>query len=99
MCMPDIGQVVLYSLTEEQAEEINRRRQEGSAPCYGRVGTPGDTVPMVVEACAAGYDDGICAVAGRLLIDDEDENWWGTSVAEGTAPGGGGRNVRACSAR
>ena len=87
MCMPDIGQVVLYSLTEEQAEEINRRRQLGSAPGYGPGVTPGDTVPMVVEACAAGYDDGICAVAGRLLIDDEDENWWVTSVTEGIAPG------------
>jgi hypothetical protein len=84
--LPDIGQVVLYSLTEEQAEEINRRRQQTSAPGYPGV-IPGDTVPMLVEACAAGYDDGICAVAGRLLIDDEDENWWVTSVTEGVAPG------------
>ena len=29
---------------------------------------------MLVEARAAGYDDGLCAVAGRLLIDDDDEN-------------------------
>ena len=87
MCMPDIGQVVLYSLTEEQADEINRRRQESPTPGYGPGVIPGDTVPMVVEACAAGYDDGICAVAGRLLIDDEDENWWVTSVTEGVAPG------------
>jgi hypothetical protein len=87
MCMPDIGQVVLYSLTEEQAEEINRRRQESSTPGSGPGVIPGDTVPMLVEACAAGYDDGICAVAGRLLIDDDDENWWVTSVMEGVAPG------------
>ena len=86
MCMPDIGQVVLYSLTEEQAEEINRRRHE-SSPGQGPGVIPGDTVPMLVEACAAGYDDGICAVAGRLLIDDDDENWWVTSVTEGIAPG------------
>ena len=85
MCMPDIGQVVLYSLTEEQAEEINRRRQEGATSGYGVI--PGDAVPMLVAACAAGYDDGICAVAGRLLIDDDDENWWVTSVTEGVAPG------------
>ena len=26
-------------------------------------------------------------IAGRLLIDDEDENWWVTSVTEGIAPG------------
>jgi len=87
MCMPDIGQVVLYSLTEEQAEEINRRRHESSTHGYGPGVIPGDTVPMLVEACAAGYDDGLCAVAGRLLIDDEDENWWVTSVTEGVAPG------------
>jgi len=26
--LPDIGQIVLYALTEEQAEEITRRRRE-----------------------------------------------------------------------
>jgi len=88
MCMlPDIGQVVLYSLTEVQAEEINRRRRQTSTPGYGPAVIAGETVPMLVQACAAGYDDGICAVAGRLLIDDDDENWWVTSVTEGVAPG------------
>ena len=29
----------------------------------------------------------ISAVAGRLLIDDDDENWWVTSVTEGVVPG------------
>jgi hypothetical protein len=85
--MPDIGQVVLYSLTEEQAEEINRLRQQSSASGYGPGVIPGDAVPMLVEACAAGYDDGLCAIAGRLLLDDENENWWVTSVIEGVAPG------------
>ena len=84
--LPDIGQVVLYSLTEEQAEEINRRRQQGSTPGYGPGVMPGDTVPMLVAACAAGYDDGISAIAGRLLIDDDDDDWWVTSVTEGVAP-------------
>jgi hypothetical protein len=85
--LPDIGQVVLYSLTENQADEINRRRQTSAMPGYGPGVIPGDAVPMLVEACAAGYDDGLCAVAGRLLIDDEDENWWVTSVTEGASPG------------
>jgi hypothetical protein len=86
---PDIGQVVLYSLTEEQAEQISRRRQEAGANLSGlSVGVvPGDTVPMLVAAIASGYGDGLCAVAGRLLIDDEDENWWVTSVTEGVEPG------------
>jgi hypothetical protein len=84
--LPDIGQVVLYSLTEAEAEEINRRRQQ-SPPGYGPGVIPGDTIPMIVEARAAGYDDGLCAVAGRLLIDDDDDNWWVTSVTEGVAPG------------
>jgi len=70
--LPDIGQVVLYSLTEEQADEINRRRQQSPTPGYGPGVTPGDAVPLLVAACAAGYDDGLCAVAGRLLLDDED---------------------------
>ena len=85
--MPDIGQVVLYSLTEEQAEEINRLRQQSSASGYGTGVIPGDAVPMLVEACAAGYDDGVCAIAGRLLLDDDADNWWVTSVIEGIAPG------------
>jgi hypothetical protein len=83
---PTIGQVVLYTLTEQQAEEINRHRLQ-SPSGYGAGVTPGDTVPMLVAACAAGYDDGLCAVAGRLLIDDDDEDWWVTSVMEGVAPG------------
>jgi hypothetical protein len=85
--LPDIGQVVLYSLTEEQAEEINRRRQQSAAPGYVPGVIPGDAVPMLVEVRATGYEDGICAVAGRLLIDDDDENWWVTSVIEGVTPG------------
>jgi hypothetical protein len=85
--LPDIGQVVLYSLTEEQADEINRRRQLSAAQSYGPGVIPGDTVPMLVAACAAGYDDGVSAVAGRLLLDDDDENWWVTSVTEGVVPG------------
>lgn len=85
--LPDIGQVVLYSLTEEQADEINRRRQQSPTQGYGPGVTPGDAVPLLVAACAAGYDDGLCAVAGRLLLDDEDENWWVTSVMEGVIPG------------
>ena len=88
MCtLPDIGQVVLYSLTEEQADEINRRRLNGSTPGYGPGVIPGDAVPLLVEARAAGYDDGLYAVAGPLLIDDDDENWWVTSVTEGVTPG------------
>jgi hypothetical protein len=83
---PTIGQVVLYTLTEQQAEEINRHRQQ-SPSGYGAGVTPGDTVPMLVAACAAGYDDGLYAIAGRLLIDDDDEDWWVTSVTEGAAPG------------
>ena len=85
--MPDIGQVVLYSLTEQQAEEINRRRQQRSDPGHGPRVVPGDAVPMLVGACAAGYDDGVHAIAGRLLLDDEDENWWVNSVTEGVVPG------------
>jgi hypothetical protein len=85
--LPDLGQVVLYSLNEEQAEEINRRRLQGATPGYGPGVIPGEAVPLLVEACAAGYDDGLYAIAGRLLIDDDDDNWWVTSVTEGVAPG------------
>jgi hypothetical protein len=85
---PDIGQVVLYSLTEQQAEQISRRRQETASQGFAPGVLPGDAVPMLVAAIASGYADGLCAVAGRLLLDDDDEeNWWVTSVTEGVAPG------------
>jgi len=84
--LPDIGQVVLYSLTEEQADEITRRQQDSGSGLVPGV-LPGDAVPLLVAACASGYGDGITAVAGRLLIDDDDENWWVTSVTEGMGPG------------
>lgn len=78
---------MLYSLTEEQAAEITRRRQQhASVSSYGPGAFPGDAVPMLVGACASGYADGVRAVSGRLLLDDDD-NWWVTSVTEGIAPG------------
>ena len=86
--LPDIGQIVLYALTEEQAEEIARRRRESADPGLGLGVLPGDAVPMLVVARASGYSDGLSAVSGRLLIDDDDEeSWWVTSVSEGVAPG------------
>jgi hypothetical protein len=84
--LPGIGQVVLYALTEEQAAAITRHRRESSGVAFGPGVLPGDVVPLLVAACAKGYDDGLCAVSGRLLI-DEDENWWVTSLEEGVAPG------------
>jgi hypothetical protein len=87
--LPDIGQVVLYSLTEEQAQRITERRLQNAAAGFGPGPgvLPGDAVPMLVASCASGYDDGVSAVAGRLLIDDVDDDWWVTSVTEGVAPG------------
>jgi hypothetical protein len=85
--LPDIGQIVLYTLTEAQAEALARRRRESGNLNYGFGMIPGDAVPMLVVARASGYDDGLCAVAGRLLLDDEDDDWWVTSLAEGVAPG------------
>jgi hypothetical protein len=86
--LPDIGQVVLYSLTEEQAARITERRLQSASTGFGPAPSvlPGDAVPMLVAACATGYEDGVSAVAGRLLLDDDDD-WWVTSVTEGVAPG------------
>ena len=86
--LPDIGQVVLYSLTEEQARQITLRRQEVAAGDMGPLPgvLPGDAVPLLIAACASGYGDGVTAVAGRLLLEDDDE-WWVTSVTEGIGPG------------
>jgi len=85
--LPDIGQVVLYALTEEQAEQITKRRLEGADPTFGLSVLPGDAVPMLVAARASGFGDGVNAVSGRLLLEDDEESWWVTSVVEGVAPG------------
>jgi hypothetical protein len=84
--LPDIGQVVLYALTEAQAEQITRRRRDAAG--LGVSVLPGDAVPMLVAARASGFGDGVSAISGRLLIDDdEEESFWVTSVLEGIAPG------------
>ncbi len=85
--LPEIGQVVLYALTEKEAGEITERRRQNAGSAWGPGVLPGDAVPMLVAARASGYGDGLIAVAGRLLLDDEDDDWWVTSVIEGIGPG------------
>jgi hypothetical protein len=76
----------LYSLTEEEAEAINRRRAQDLTTGFSFGVQPGDAVPMIIAACAGGYGDGLIAVSGRLVL-GEDDTWWVTSVTEGTEPG------------
>ena len=87
MCtLPDIGQVVLYSLTEEQAEEINRRRLHGldaglrSRRHSRRRGT-------AARGSARGRVRRWALRRRRAAPDRRRRrNWWVTSVTEGVAP-------------
>lgn len=88
-----IGRIVLYTLHEQDAEQINRRRTS-SASIGARIGDghwpigaqahvgnavePGEQFPMLVtKVWAPGY------VSGQVFLDGND-CFWATSVSEGT---------------
>jgi hypothetical protein len=91
---PDIGDIVLYRLTEGDAAHINPWRrdfhQSGSAESrtgfVGHIGNSvqaGDLFPAVVVRVHA---ESTVTCNLRVLLDGSD-TWWATSRAEGDDPG------------
>lgn len=81
-----IGRIVHYTLTEQDAEAINRRRTDGAH--YGQHVAPvgnhvdaGDTYPLVITRV---WDPTL--VNGQLLLDGNDALWV-TSRREGAEQG------------
>lgn len=90
---PTIGRILIYKISPEEAEQINRRRTEivdwplGAQAHIGNSAQNGDEYPLVVvRVWPDEFGPGIPGVNGQLLLDGNDTLWL-TSVAEGTAPG------------
>ena len=99
---PTIGRIVHYTLTEQDAEQINRRRTDGPSIAerikaalwplgaqghIGNVVKAGDVFPMVIVRV---WDVTSTSVNGQVLLDGNDA-FWATSrvqaVADGMRPG------------
>jgi hypothetical protein len=89
-----IGRIVRYTLNEQNAEDITRRREGDKreakihmcvwpADAQTHIGNPvkaGDTFPMLIVRDWGGN------VSGQVFLDGNDVLWV-TSVVEGTEPG------------
>lgn len=99
---PTIGRIVHFTLTEQQATEINRRHSsgksiaarmsvkewpEGAQAHIGNLHTGNQTLPMLIVAVWPDeYGPGIPGVNGQVFLDGNDVLWV-TSAVEGTLPG------------
>ncbi len=98
------GRTVLYTLSADDATQINRRRTSGvsiaarmkASPAewpagaqahIGNHASEGDVVPLVViRVWPHEFGQDAHGVNGQALLDGNDQ-FWVTSVKEGTAPG------------
>ena len=91
--VPTIGRIVHYTLSEQDAEAINRRRADamrnmpqhqeradGSQIHVGNSVAAGDVYPLVITR--AWGDTPESAVNGQVLLDGND-TYWATSVSVG----------------
>jgi len=91
--VPTIGQIVYYSLSEQDADQINRRRKDAATnrvrivedgiSYVAHVGNDvkaGDVFPMVITRVWG--DTPASSVNGQVLLDGDD-TFWATSVTAG----------------
>ena len=91
-----IGRIVHYTLSEHDAEQINRRRahaqshlaehierSDGSVIHVGNGVQEGDVYPLVITRVWGTHEG--AAVNGQVLLDGNDL-FWATSVTEGKGP-------------
>lgn len=85
-----LGQIVLYTVSAQQADNINKRRtdgvqfpnpQSGAVVHVGNQVSEGDVFPLMVTRVWVGN-----AVNGQLFLDGND-HLWVTSASEGAGPG------------
>lgn len=94
--IPSPGRIVAYTITEQDAHQINKRRQDAVAARQGRMGdtgeqhhvgnsvSSGEVYPMViVRVWSPTEDPG--TVNGQVLLDGND-TLWVTSAAQGAGP-------------
>lgn len=93
---PSLGRIVHYTLSEQDAEAINRRRddaqahagehrdrRDGSQVHVGNEVKAGDVYPMVITRVWG--PESKSAVNGQVLLDGNDL-YWVTSTAVGEGP-------------
>lgn len=94
--IPTPGRIVEYTLSEQDVEQINRRRrhaaehmrehQEAQLGVVVHVGNRvevGDVFPMVIVRCWGSTEES--SVNGQVLLDGSD-TFWTTSVSQGDGP-------------
>jgi hypothetical protein len=93
--IPTIGRIVHYTLSAEDAENINRRRvvgavhpdwPTGAQAHIGNEAHEGDVVPMIVVRVFQIGTPAEGLVNGQAFLDGND-SLWVTSRHEGTMPG------------
>lgn len=95
--IPTLAQIVYYTLSEHEAHEVNRRRQDAWAKIeyhrtektgvqvhVGNAAHEGDVFPMLIVKTFNPVDGG--PVNGQVFLDGND-TLWVTSRVEGTTPG------------
>ena len=95
--IPTIGRIVLYTLTDQDAEAINRRREHarkhmdahrenanGVMVHVGNTVSRGDTFPMIITRTWG--NDEHSAVNGTVMLDGSD-TFWATSRVVGEHAG------------
>ena len=96
MNKPSIGRIVLYALTEDEARDINRRRNDAySADLRERrpgliahIGNPVEEGQIVAMTITGTYEDEYMTgtVNGQCTLDGNDALWV-TSISQGDGPG------------
>jgi hypothetical protein len=94
LMIPSIGRIVHYTLTEQDAEQINRRRADAQAQIgwhrehktgavvhIGNSVAEGDVYPLLITRTWGDQEDS--AVNGQVFLDGSD-TLWVTSVTQGT---------------
>lgn len=93
---PTVGRTVLYTLTDQDATAINRRRVVSSAPLLtsrvtdgnqlhvGNAVRAGQVYPLIITRVWG--TDPTSAVNGQVMLDGND-SYWVCSVVVGEGPG------------
>jgi hypothetical protein len=80
---PTIGRIVHYTLSEDDAKAIHKRRSDAAGLHIGNAVDAGDVFPMMITRVWG--DTPESAVNGQVLLDGTDV-LWACSVQQGTGP-------------
>lgn len=92
--IPTQGRIVEYTLDEQDAAQINKRRKDaresrisgqnsGAMVHFGNGVTAGETYPMIIVRCWGSTEES--SVNGQVMLDGCD-TFWVTSASQGEGP-------------